>query len=112
MYRTFVELRPENTMSTRGAVAAPSPAEVRILFQDHVAVHPFQRLKLETDPLEIEMRRPLHRASARPPDRAQVALVVQFGTAGSFHFPTARIEVLPVRAVKYVAFLRLGAGRF
>jgi len=56
MYRTFVELRPESARPTRGAIAAPSSAEVRVLFQDHVAVHPCQRLKLETDPLEIEMR--------------------------------------------------------
>src|SRR6185295_8410918 len=56
MYRSFVESRSENAMAARGAVAAPPPAEVRILFQDHVAVHPCRRLKLETSPLEIEMR--------------------------------------------------------
>lgn len=54
MYRTTVKLRPENPMSARPALAAPP--EPRVLFQDHVAVHPCQRLRLETGPLEIEMR--------------------------------------------------------
>jgi transcription termination factor Rho len=55
MYRTIVELRPESADLNRVAVARP-PAEAHVLFQDHVALHPCQRLRLETGPLEIEMR--------------------------------------------------------
>jgi transcription termination factor Rho len=56
MYKTFVELRPENAKSTCGTVAVPPSLEARVLFQDHVAVHPSKRMRLETDPHEIEMR--------------------------------------------------------